>query len=180
MISPSTKFDVPKFDFKRLCAEYNEYFDKRLHDLKAIIIDHSDVPHEKIITRDLNRRSPFRRSGKGYRDTLLWEVLLNKVVDESERTILITSDIEDFGHNKKPILNPQLIDDLKSKCLPENSVQIIERIEDFNDQYVKPKLQSFSDIKARLSAGEDYPLSISEWFEENLDSIKEKLMLEVD
>lgn len=179
MLTPSIQLDLPQFNLEELCREYSAHLDRRLRELKAIILDHSDILHDKIVTRDLDRRSPFRRSGKGYRDTLLWEVVLNKVAHESDLTIFITSDLEDFGNNKKPMLNDQLVDDLTSKGLPEGSVQIMEKIEDFNEQHAKAKLQSLNEIKAKLEQGEEYPFSITEWFEENRDDIREVLTPEV-
>jgi hypothetical protein len=179
MLTPKFQFDLPQFDLDDLCREYSISLDQRLRELNAIIPDHSDITHDSIVTRDLGRRSPFRRSGKGYRDTLLWEVILNKVVNRTDRTILITSDLEDFGNNKKPILNDHLCDDLMSKGLRQDCVQLMEKIEDFNDQYAKPRLHTLNEIKERLDRGEDYPLSISDWFEENMHNLREVLTPEV-
>jgi hypothetical protein len=55
----------------------------------------------------------------------------------------------------------------------------MEKIEDFNDQYAKPRLHTLNEIKERLDRGEDYPLSISDWFEENMHNLREVLTPEV-
>lgn len=55
-----------------------------------------NVPHERLVRRDLGREHPFKESGAGYRDALIWE----SVIDAAEpglRTAFVTANHRDFG-----------------------------------------------------------------------------------
>ncbi len=54
---------------------YHKFLASELGALNAKIPSYSEIPHEEIVKRDLQRRRPFQQSGKGYRDTLLWETM---------------------------------------------------------------------------------------------------------
>ena len=82
-------------DVQRATDAYPERFDQLLaHD--GIIIDpYPDVSHQDVVQRDLERRRPFRISGKGstgYRDTLIWESLVETALRYPDDQIVFVTD----------------------------------------------------------------------------------------
>ena len=59
---------------------YREWLDGRLADVGCEVTPYPDIPHEKVVKRDLSRRKPFSTKGTGYRDFLIWEGLRRKMV----------------------------------------------------------------------------------------------------
>jgi hypothetical protein len=55
------------------------------------------VSHEEVVKRDLLRRKPFGESGKGYRDTLIWETVLAELRREQSQMALVSHNIKDFA-----------------------------------------------------------------------------------
>lgn len=81
----------------------------RLADAGVTTLPLPAVSHAELLARDLGERKPFRPSGKGYRDALMWESLLEHLDSIwSEDVVLITND-NDFGSHAKDVeLAPEL------------------------------------------------------------------------
>ena len=73
-----------------------EFLTSELASLNSKIADYSDIPHTDVVQRDLKRRKPFQESGKGYRDTLLWETVLRNCIEKDSVTVFITTNAKDF------------------------------------------------------------------------------------
>ena len=61
-------------------ASYEQFLSEQLTKIGAVFPDYANIPHGDVVKRDLRRRKPFQQSGKGYRDTLLWETILRGYV----------------------------------------------------------------------------------------------------
>lgn len=83
---------------KQLLDEYPSILDKRLEELDIKILPYPSISHKDIVARDLKRRRPFQKSGKGYRDALIWETILSIVDDNGENpdVIFINKNTHDF------------------------------------------------------------------------------------
>ena len=60
--------------------KYESFLRQRLKAVGAKIAKIPRIPHKVIVERDLGRRKPFTKEGKGYRDALVWKpysILLN-------------------------------------------------------------------------------------------------------
>lgn len=69
------------------------------------------VSHAVLVDRDIAVRKPFNRSGKGYRDALIWHSFLEWCDDHAvrpEHAIFVTSNVVDFGENDKAVLSEAL------------------------------------------------------------------------
>jgi hypothetical protein len=51
-------------------ADFEKIIDKRIRELKIEIISADDIKQSEIISRSIEGRKPFRKSDKGYKDTL--------------------------------------------------------------------------------------------------------------
>lgn len=134
--------DIVTSDLKldELCADYNNTIDKRLKHLQAEITGHKDVPHKVLIEKSLKTIKPFKEKDQGYRDALLWDVILNKIADPTTNTYFITNNVNDFGEKEedKIRLHKQLVLELESKGLPKNSVVLYTNLTDFVREIIIP------------------------------------------
>ncbi len=80
-------------------AKYLEKTREKLLSLEAqvpAVPDHVDI--ETLLVRDLHRRKPFNDSGKGFRDTLVWETLKPVVLasETGDTIFFITNNTKDY------------------------------------------------------------------------------------
>lgn len=172
-----SKIDKNISDFKRLtdkeikgCSisdefiakeadEYSVLFQKQLRKLNIKIIPYPSIQHRELVKRDLARKKPFQESGKGYRDALIWESIKNiceKTVAlfDVPQIIFINKNHRDFCEDS--ILHPDLKNDLISKGIDENYVRVIEDIDIFVKEYIKPKQKILRDILDELNINKQH------------------------
>ena len=83
-------------DVARRGDDVEQEMRERLAAAGAQISDFPKVPHEDVVQRALDRRQPFDSAGKdGYRDAVLWHVVLEEAADA--RVILISNDGRAFA-----------------------------------------------------------------------------------
>ena len=70
------------------------------------------VAHDDVVQRALDRRRPFDRAGhNGYRDTLLWQTVLD-IANSGARVLLVSNDGRAFAcPDDSSRLHPDLVDD---------------------------------------------------------------------
>lgn len=173
----------PSVSSESACSGYERDLHERLNGLDTEMPSHSDIPHDDIVKRDLAQRRPFKRSNKGstgYRDTLIWEVILRKVAVASEETVFITQNYKDFGESKTGELHKDLKEDLRLNGLPDNCVQLCNSIHAFNEKYAKPKFTALAEAKTQLEKGAYHGFSITSWFEDNREQIISALQTKAD
>ena len=163
------ELEVP--DIEKNVEEYESLFRKRLSELKTVCSSHDDIPHSVIIRRALDCRKPFRESDKGYRDTLLWEVIRRKVASSEKTTFLITNNHEDFGSRKaKQILHQNLQQDLIESGLSMDCVKLHTSLKGFIDKEIRPRVKEVASTAIEaLKNGEYETFSILPWFGQNRD-----------
>ncbi len=182
---PSKNLSMPNVDFQFVFSKFEENLQERLIDLCAEMPGHSDVPHDDVIKRCLNRRKPFSfqisKDGEkisergGYRDTLIWETILRKVADATYKTIFITGNHKDFGESTDSNeVHKHLREDLRLKGLPDDCIQLCDNLKAFNEEYAKPLLPKLIEEKPRLKE------FTTLWFKDNRDLISEILQTKVD
>lgn len=110
--------------------------------LKGLMPGFDEVPHERVVRRALDRRKPFGQKDAGYRDTLVWEAVLE--VAGRDRVDFVTDNIADFASTDQG-LHEDLKADLLSIGQPEDRVVLHRTLKDF------VKLQSA--YNAELAAG---------------------------
>jgi len=159
-------------DVDQLCREYEDSLVKRLEDLQAEIPSHTDIPHDDIVSRSLARRRPFsksEKSDKGYRDTLLWEVILRKVANPDTTTFFITNNTTDFGtSSNEHQFHSDLLEDIRLRGLPEGSVCMYTNLKQWISDNGLPCLEKFAkEVAEDLKDGEYKSFSLRTWFNSN-------------
>lgn len=139
--------------------EYVEKFKKRLQELGIKIIPYPSTPHQELVKRDLSRKKPFQETGKGYRDALIWESVKNiceKYLYSSEipKIIFVNKNHKDFC--EAGLLHLDLKEDLVSNGINEDYVRVVEDIDIFVEEYIKPKQEILKDILDALNADKQY------------------------
>jgi hypothetical protein len=92
----------------------------------AIVAPFPDAPHADVVERALDRRQPFDVGGKeGYRDTLIWETVLELVRDGRE-VLLVSNDRRAFCAERKQdgLLAPSLVRDVEEAGGASDSVRL--------------------------------------------------------
>jgi len=97
------------------------------------------ISHATLISRDLRRRKPFTESGRGYRDALLWETILQAVRDGQPNIAFICENTRDFAGPDRKHFHSDLIQDL-TKLGVEESVLLFDRLTTFIEEKLWPAL----------------------------------------
>lgn len=145
----------PASEKDKLIRQYPETLSKRMEELEIKVLPYPNVSHEIIVARDLHRRRPFQRNGKGYRDALIWESILSvlkpALIESSEpQVIFINKNTSDFCDGNE--LHPHLKSDLKDKSVPVEDVKIFTNIADVVKQFIKPRQEQLENLKNHLSS----------------------------
>ncbi len=165
----------------KLKKEYRSYLLNFFDDLDAKLIAHDDIPHDVLIKRSLSRKKPFNNDDKGYRDSIIWETILQSIAICNATTIFITDNKNDFASNKNAnILHDDLLDDLKSKELSKESVILCDSLQSFNDKYVRPELEREDHVKDQIKLNQYPHLNITNWLNENTDLIISEIHNKID
>jgi PIN domain len=147
-------------------TDFISRFDARLAELGATRPDYDDISHGEVVGRDLQRRRPFQESGRGYRDTLLWETLLRKVASTESSTFLVTQNTKDFcSEDRSGNLHLHLVADLRARGLPGDAVKVCATLEAFVDEHLKPLLPTNAEVLAAIQNDEYDLFSFSEFFD---------------
>lgn len=130
--------------------EFIKYFEVQIRRLNLEIIPYPSTSHKDLVSRDLARKRPFQESGKGYRDTLIWESLLtictkcNNLFDMPQM-VFINKNHKDFC--LEGCLHPDLREDLAKLGINKDYVEIVEDIDVFIKKFAKPKQKILQNIK---------------------------------
>jgi len=137
-------------DDEEVVRAYRHALEKRLTELKAKCPPYPQVSHGKVIQRCLQRRRPFQASGKGYQDTLIWESVLDEVL-EGDEVVFVTNNKKDFM-DKEGNLHPDLADDLKQLNCSGSSIQILSSLNELLKTVLLPELET-ADLQEWVDEG---------------------------
>lgn len=139
--------------------KYARSFKKQLQELGIKIIPYPSISHQELVKRDLARKKPFQETGKGYRDALIWESvksICEKSLSlfENPKIIFVNKNHKDFC--EEGLLHPDLKEDLVNNGINEDYVRVIEDIDIFIKEYIKPKQKILKNIQEELNANKQY------------------------
>ena len=133
--------EAPTIEVLALEEEADKYrhdFMKRLAELHAEILPYPDVPHEEMVRRAIGRSKPFKESGVGYRDTLIWLSVAQLANNHADEIAFVSGNTHDFAENDR--LHPSLTADLNPERLPAFEVRYFSSLEKFNSAVILPTL----------------------------------------
>jgi hypothetical protein len=103
---------------QELINSYEHWLSNRLKNLGIIIYDYPKIAHQHIIKRASAKRKPFKDHDMGYKDTLIWETIL-EYLKKTSNTVIFLSNDRDFGNSD---LHKDLVDDLTSSGIEHNRI----------------------------------------------------------
>lgn len=128
-------------------GEYEERLTTILAEANAEIAPIPEISHEDLLNRDFAGRKPFAPTGKGYRDTRIWESIVPIVKDSDGDTYLLSKDI-DFS-DKKGVLYPDLVEDLGNAA---DRFHPVKDLKDLLSQHLAEAVSEYDEMQ--LAAAE--------------------------
>lgn len=153
---------------------YGEFLNSELKQLGALLPDYSGIPHKDVVSRDLRRKRPFQQSGKGYRDTLLWETVLRNCLKKGSITALISQNRKDFCDSDGNI-HRDLNEDLFKLVGMERGVEFYDNLSEFTDAQVVPFLKKRKEFAILVETKKFPGLDLEVISEQNIDLIVEAI-----
>lgn len=123
-----------------------------LGDANAEVHPLPTASHDVILRRSLDERKPMARGERGYRDTLLWETVL-EVARHAHRVVLLTKNTQDFADEAR--LAAHLRDDLVREGYDDDRVSLFLSVAEFLETCLTPPVNSLQREIAALIV--DYP-----------------------
>jgi hypothetical protein len=120
-------------------ANYNRILRRNVRKYGGKILKLPNISHRKLITRDLQRRKPFKSSGVGYRDALIWETILHQLYTQKDEIAFITENKTDFATSTGS-LHDELQEDVIAVGRAVSSVRLYSSVPEFVEQELIPKL----------------------------------------
>ena len=138
IVLPEEKFDYRKFINKKI-----KRFIYRKKYILILKIKKSDYKKflEILIEKATQKKKPFNESGKGFKDALIWEIILNlKNADTYSTIFVLSEDQKDFDISLKEEFKKKLSKELN---LEANTDALIASLENIYGLYVNyPKILS--------------------------------------
>jgi hypothetical protein len=118
-------------DVEDALIEYEAYLRTRLHDAGALVPLIPTVGHDEVLDRAIHRRKPFKESGAGYQDALIWATVLEEA--ESGDVALVTENTADFGQleDNEWRLADELLEDVEALEEGSSRVTLYTSLRDF-------------------------------------------------
>jgi hypothetical protein len=132
----------------------------RKHDIS--LLPYPDVSHQVLVARALERRKPFRDSGAGYRDALLWATLVSFRNTAKGPVAFISNNSKDFG--EMPKLHPDLLVDLSAGL----NIELFNTVEQFNSARVVPRLERCEGVLRQIQEDRFGAFSLKSWVSREL------------
>lgn len=143
-------------------AAYREWLLSALGELGVEILPYPDIPHKKVVERDLQRKRPFKRNGSGYRDYLIWESVRRLALWGTEHIVFVTGNTTDFG------VGPLVTADLQKDILNPDRLELTSSLKGFNDKFVIPRLEMVEEMKAKLLSEIGGYFDVARWLHNNI------------
>ncbi|SDI46939.1 protein of unknown function [Desulfosporosinus hippei DSM 8344] len=150
---------------EREYKQYSESLDKKLINIGAVILDHPNVSHQAVIERAVPKKKPFKPNGDGYRDTLIWESVLEVLESKQKAVALVSRNSHDFcvkGRNSM-FLHDDLKMDLLQREIPNEKLKFYVDLKDFLEDLVLPNFEKHEELREKIIQ-QQYPF-------ENLNTI---------
>ena len=161
--SLSKGLDSPlkQLDLEKEIARFRETLKRTWIRNRVITLNYPNTSHESLTRRAISRRRPFNAKGSGYRDALIWDTVVKLAAKTDDQIILLSGDSDFCDPNG--LLHPDLVDNLKERGLPDDSIALSRSLAEFIDKYIRPTLE--------LSLPGDLPLKFIQIDAEGRESL---------
>jgi hypothetical protein len=124
---------VPRRDVETMTAVYNERFRSNLSEARVEVPPPpTNLDILELADRAIGRRRPFNDQGTGFRDSLIWETVLDLAcVAPRTRVALLSSDAAFAADDKTGLLHPQLVADVMLSGGSKDQVVLFKSMADY-------------------------------------------------
>jgi hypothetical protein len=160
-----------------LAEDYVKQLRSRIAELGFREAPFTDILHESIVERAITRRRPFKDSGSGYQDCLIWETILQSVTDKVDVTYFVTTNHKDFAADDRQSLHPDLLEDVRRRGITEDRIQYVPDLKTLIDSHITPDMPAVESAEklAALSARLLDDDILRDWISENSTQIMKEL-----
>ena len=103
------------------------------------LLPYPDTSHKKLVRKAVRRKRPFDDSGSGYRDALIWELMLDALASNDEDIILISGD-KDFLDGTD--IHPDLLGEIPPGLLSrQDNLALFTTLSSFVESHVSSHLE---------------------------------------
>jgi PIN domain len=168
---------IPLPSPEEIAAVYGRQLRDRLSELGFQEVHFTEILHDRLIEKAIKRRKPFADGGTGYRDALIWEMVLRHVVCSGDITYLVTENYKDFATDNKKELHPYLRDELRTLGFEDGCVMYVANLSTLIDLFITPDMPAaVSEEKfATLRDGMLGEVSFVDWINDNAEEILDYL-----
>lgn len=166
LLGPPDPVPFARPDLAKMHTDYCAQLKAKLKELNVELLPYPQTDHRHITKRDLARRKPFERTGKGYRDTLTWECIL-ELAKKGEEIVFITANHNDFGFP----LHLDLISDLTKAGIPTSAVTIIKTVDEAIAAHLQPILRKLDQLVQDINARGPKNTAIRSWLKREIPSL---------
>ena len=105
--------DAQPLDVPAISQNYSNFLDEIMVEHGVIVAPYTEIPAKEIITKSYECIKPFKKSGDGHKDYLVWESVKSHILKTSTSSpnIMLTNNIKDFSKDEsigKNTLHPDL------------------------------------------------------------------------
>lgn len=161
--------ELSKIDVDVTTQIYRNHLLQKISDVGGRILPVPSVPHEQLIMRAINNKKPFADSGKGYRDALIWESVIELLRQEPEPVKLVTQNEKDFGLEGQ--LHPDLAKDLTEGRTRSADVELVVGLGAFVPTYVTPELEEADEAAVEMESGRYLGRNLTDFVAEGVQFI---------
>jgi hypothetical protein len=148
-------------------AEFEDWLSEMLDDHGVVVAPYPDIPAKELIDQSYELKKPFKKSGEGHKDYLVWKTILRHLESAKEtNNIFLTNNTNDFcqiDDEDLYILHSDLADQIENAA---GKPKIYTSLKDAFEGEIAPNLEGLT------------PNDIPNLGENNLDSLVEKILLD--
>lgn len=145
-----------------LYSEYSTKLAKAILNNGFVQLPYPSISHKDLAQRAVTKRRPFRESDSGYRDSLLWLSVVERLTKDREPIAFVTNNTRDFGSEGK--LHDHLIEDLNKVDLSSDVLRLFSTLSELNEAMILPTLKRLDEVRQKLM-DESNPQALRNWVE---------------
>ncbi|GMV19756.1 MAG: hypothetical protein AMXMBFR56_79800 [Polyangiaceae bacterium] len=136
--------------------EYARVLARAFQEHDIVVVPYPEVSHDFLVKKAVQRRKPFKQSGDGYRDALIWASVVSLAQQHREPLAFVTNNKSDFG------TTPNLHHDLVAELEPGAQVSLYNSLEQFNADRVLPNLKHLENVLREMQENR-HQFSVQTW-----------------
>ena len=141
--------EISDFDVAKLVDEYETHVRATMRRYDVRQIPYPDFSPKDLVQASYAGRKPFKDTGEGFKDFLIFHSLKLCAADDSGEGWFVTANRKDFCGSDGG-LHAHLHSDLPDSA----NVTVIDKIADFNSKVLSLRLEALDDIAERIRRGD--------------------------